>query len=327
MLTTGHGSVPLRAEFDTGEVNTEILRTLHKKRKGWKTPRELTFTLTVTPAIDAAYAIVAEPLAAFARDPEARAQVARHWNEGKDEGPVARLRQIEGSPVHGAFVRELLDLTRNIDHREFMHRHREAWRTTQWTTLARHRPEAFAGLDGTLDRAAAVCCLKWEEKQADKFQAKMDMHKHKELWHTRDPRYRAQIMRALIHGGMLTRERVARHNHSPSLGHDQQALLRPGEGLCRCGGGYDTVEHVSWCCPRYAAERAPALQVVSDYTRYPMCFRYALLPVQAVMQPDPQSGLPQLGVDEVFQVHLSILEVWLAYARERALEGDYVFGD
>ena len=81
--------------------------------------------------------------------------------------------------------------------------------------------------------------------------------------------------------------------------------------MCMCGQHLDTIEHCTWACPLYDAERAPALAIVNaagGLAAFDTCFSFAAL----VNAPAKALGL---GVDEVFALHSSLVDVWCARSR------------
>ena len=332
MFVFGHGTTrlpeawSLRGSNPLRRLRTLVQATLHGKPH-FKAPPELTLTLTMAPCVNPEFAVVAEPLGNFARDPDARAHVTRQWRNGIQEGPVARLRQIRGSAaaptVRQPFVDRLLNAPAGpMDAGAFLHEHREAWRAHEWATLAQRRPECYAGLDGTLDRVLTLCYYKWLVKESTKLQRTLDRRKERTfLGRMDDARYRLAIMRSILHGTLFTDERIERHDRKVKT----VAQLPAGVGQCPCGRGHDTVLHVSWECPLYDRERALALQHVPDRTLYPVCFQYGLLATSAVTAPAAGSGVPALGVDELFDVCTSIVDVWCA--RAQRYDGTRLVGD
>ena len=302
-LSYGVESFPLHKHYLVNPIRTAVQVALWGK-PGYIAPPELTLTLTMSPSVDPHYGLAAEALAIYVRDDTARQEVVTQWNNGVRIGPVGRLRQIATNRVFLPYVRDLVGGGALSD--RFLHDMRQAWREHRWLALAARKPAEYAGLDGTLDRMGTLLLHSWLTREARLYQEALDKRRAKEFCDDRrlDVRYRLAVLHALHHGCMWTPARKASHFGGGINPH------------CRCGA-LGTVLHVSWECPLYQAERAPALEILGDWTTYPRCYQYALL----VTAPTSQ----RLTQEQLWTVQNSILSVWLAdranYEGDDYLEG------
>ena len=97
-----------------------------------------------------------------------------------------------------------------------------------------------------------------------------------------DP-YRAHLMRSILVGGVVTRQRIAREGlHLTSRREQREAHPDPTIGFCQmCNAAEEDVEHMWWLCPKTAHIRQGYPDVCRlQYEGWPPCLmRNALLPL------------------------------------------------
>ena len=180
------------------------------------------------------------------------------------DGPIARMRQLYNHPVFKNTMHKFLN--NQIHEQCWQHNLREDFRQHTWKTIARDRPQHFAGISHGVNRSLTNSLIHLWTKEAEKLQHACDTQQLIMPDPSIDPRPRLKILRMLISGGLQTPERDHRHRR------------KTGHITCACKNGSPTLLHISWCCPLYQTERKPALDHLPDILdNLPHCFKIATI--------------------------------------------------
>ena len=169
------------------------------------------------------------------------------------DGPIARMRQLYNHPVFKNTMRNFLN--GRLHEQQWQHDLREDYRQRTWTTIARDRPQHYAGISHGVNRNLTTSLIHIWSKDADTLQRACDAQQIISPDSLHDPRPTLKILRMLISGGLETPERDHRHRR------------QAGQVTCACKTGSPSILHISWFCPLYQADRQPALDKLPDATK------------------------------------------------------------
>lgn len=180
------------------------------------------------------------------------------------DGPIARLRQLFDHPVFKNTMRNFL--SGRLHEQRWQHDLPEDYRQHTWATIARDRPQHFAGISHGVNRKLTISLIHKRSKEADALQQTCDSQQTIILDSLHDPRPRLKILRLFISGGLQTPERDHRHRR------------KTGQVTCVCKTGSPSLLQISCFCPIYQAERKPALDKLPDYIEnLPQCLKIATI--------------------------------------------------
>ena len=152
------------------------------------------------------------------------------------DGPIARMRQLYNHPVFKNTMHKFLN--NQIHEQCWQHNLREDFRQHTWKTIARDRPQHFAGIShGVITVLSPVrSSTNGQKKGAEKLQQACDTQQLIMPDPSVDPRPRLKILRMLISGGLQTPERD--HRHRRKTGHTLHVHARLARQLCYTFRGF-----------------------------------------------------------------------------------------
>lgn len=145
------------------------------------------------------------------------------------DGPIARLRQVFDHPVFKNTMRNFLH--RRLHEQRWQHDLREEYRQHTWATIARDRPQRYAGISHGVNRKLTTSLVRKLSKEADTLQQTCDTQQSIPD-SLRDPRPKLKVLRLLISGGLQMPERDHRHRR------------KAGQVTCVCKTGSPSLLHM-----------------------------------------------------------------------------------
>lgn len=194
------------------------------------------------------------------------------------DGPTARLKGLLVGDTQGELVKELLEGMMRDEH-EWAHRLREGWREEMWGKVRKDRPEQYGDAED-VDKTRTMALYRELKRIADD---------ESDYVAANEARAQLGVLRKLLAGGLMSRERNARHRKSD----------KKEDRMCRCGAAEATVQHVTWECVIHKDVRNKAQKEYGwDRRSMHKCTKYAgIIPGKSKLTQAQAKGLQRMMVN------------------------------
>ena len=248
-------------ENELTKLRSAIMRCLLRRDYYHANP-SLYFSLLASPSLNPFFCRVVDGLTLVWRvmwstDRVATFRILFHSSALKsNDGPIARLRQIDALPGFVGVVQNMFTRTQS-DYGAWLHHIRDVWRIEQWRKVSRDRP-SFRGIEKGICRAETLQYLRRLENEGRSTDAVTTIQMEQARMH-------AAILRLLLTGGLMTQDVVTRHRVNQTTD-------------CDCElGGPQTIEHISWNCTHHTIKRQPIHHLLKRIQKSKPCFQYATI--------------------------------------------------
>ena len=291
-LTYGQGMKMLHVSKDTmRSMRATVVRAL-LNTWNYNSAPNIIFSFLAPPSIDPAFAL---PLSAFLlfKRSEMKHDLLQKLNSEIPlaDGPLASAKQLFNSPFFGPTMKAFLE--NQLQENKWPHNLREDYRQHLLDTLARDRPQHYAGISSGINRRATCIWLHQLQMAADDLQKKCDNEEVIAPEAKADPRAQLKVLRLLFSGGLQNPERAHRHKK------------HKGKVLCLCKKDEPSLHHISWHCSRFQHIRQGlCTELPCSLEQLPECFRSCAIVPKNFHIPDELIIKVQRILVEIWQSHV-----------------------